>query len=249
MGIKKKNNILQFEDTKDCVSELSQTAMTALTQKDPISAIDFIQKFRFAPSAIRDSIFLDCFRVFLLNSSEYDPISNKFIDKNLTSFVQALAETSPNPESEYAGDPERLNEYAKRIIKVIDDCGTIQKAYYIACLARAVKEKYIDANKFFKFSHCICSLTIEDLLYLNNNIAQGLIDEDNEYIDDFRALGLLKEVSGGFEYTLRAYELKKYALDYEGNVQIPDTFTERLMARDIEPISAETIDAITGGLD
>ena len=244
MCIIKKNNIRQLNNTTSLFSDMFEEVITALTQRDPISAIDVIKKIRATPSAIRDSIFMDCFQVFLLNSYEPDSVTGKIVDNNIKSFIEALADASPNLESGYKGDPDRLTEYAKRIVKVIDDCGTIQRAYYLACLARAVRGKHIDANKFFKLSHCICSLTEEDLVYLNKNIAPGLIDTDNEYIDDFRALGLMKEISGGFEYTKRAYELKKFALDYEGNIQIPDTFTERLMAHNTEPLSAEAIDAI-----
>lgn len=46
-------------------------------------------------------------------------------------------------------------------------------------------------------------------------------------MDDFRGQGLMYEVDGGFAYSKRAFQLLKYALEYEGTVCIPDKFPER----------------------
>ena len=126
----------------------------------------------------------------------------------------------------------------------MDDCGTIQKTYYTACFARAVRNKGIDSNMFFKLSHCIRSLTEEDFLLLKKSITTNVIDSDEDYIEDFRALGLMRDVDGRFAYTKRAFELNKYALDYEGKVEIPDHFPERFRPITSEPISEDEIQDI-----
>lgn len=234
--IKTTKGIIISDTAKEKESEIIKNSINALLG-DPVSALEMIRDIKSFPSAVRDGIFMECFQVFILNSCEYDVERQEFVDKTLSSFAAALAEVSPNQETDYKGDPDRLIEYAKRIVKMIDDCGTVQKAYYLACLARAVRAKQISSIEFFKFSHCIRSLTEEDLIFLKENITQEIIDTDEEYIDDFRALGLMKDVDGGFAYSKRAFLLVKYALDYEGKMTLPETYPERFT-----PISVTSID-------
>lgn len=141
--------------------------------------------------------------------------------------ANSLAEVSPNDEANYAGDPDKLHEYSKRIVKLIDDCGTIQKAVYLANISRAFAQHEIDKRLFFKLGQCIRMLTEEDLLFLRENIKEGTISGENDYIDDFMGLGLMYNVDGGFHYSLRAFRLLEHALNYEGKVRIPDKFPER----------------------
>ena len=241
--IKNAKGILMSDTSREYSTELAKNAISAL-MLDPVAAWDLIGNIKNGPSIVRDGIFMECFQVFLLNSCEYDTDRQEFVENNLDSFVVALAEVSPNLASNYQGNEEQLNEYAKRLIKLIDDCGTIQKSYYIACLARAVRAKVIDVNKFFKLCHCIRSLTEEDLLFLRIHITTDIISDDEEYIDDYRSLGLMKDVDGGFSYTKRAFELKKYALEYEGQVKIPDSFPERFKPITTEAISKDDIDKL-----
>lgn len=72
-------------------------------------------------------------------------------------------------------------------------------------------------------------LTEEDIIFLRENIKEGIISSDSDYIDDFRGLGLMYEVDGGYAYSKRAFLFLKYALDYEGSVCIPKKFPERNM--------------------
>ena len=96
--------------------------------KDPVAAFDFVEGVRKLPIAIRDVIFLENLAVVLENIQPEDDKSQR----HLKSFVELLAECSPNKEANYEGNPELLDEYARKIIKVIDDCGTRQKAIYIS---------------------------------------------------------------------------------------------------------------------
>lgn len=136
--------------------------------------------------------------------------------------------------------------YAKRLIKLIDDCGTKQKAYYLACLARALLSKQIDTQKFFQLSRCIRNLTEEDLLFLSERIEPGNISRDEDYVDDYRALGLIYETDEGFSYSKRAFELKKYALCYETHIEIPDSFPPKYEPFVGQAISGDEINALTG---
>jgi hypothetical protein len=125
---------------------------------------------------------------------------------------------------------------------------------YLANLTRALLNNEIDSNLYFKLGKCIINLTEEDLKYIESHITTELITNDEDYIDDYRSASLLKEVDGGFEYTRRAFELKKYALNYESKVEIPKSFSRRIIPRTkakekkptkiIEPLTAKEINAI-----
>ena len=240
--------IIKSDTAKEFLSGIYSDAIGALTG-DPASFISLYNDLKSLPSAIRDGIFLECFQVFLLNAYEYDVQKQEFVKDSLYSFSKALAEASPNEEADYDGFPDKLTEYAKRIIKLIDDCGTIQKAYYLSCLSRAIMNKIngdpkMDTRMYFKLAQCIRNLTEEDLEFLKKTIQVGIITEDEDYIDDYVALGLLKGVNGGYEYTERAFYLKKYALDYEHKVDIPEEYSERAKPNEIQTIPLEGIDKL-----
>ena len=189
--------------------------------------IDMTKHIKNLILSIPDEIFFECFETFLMNAYCYNALTGNCESTNLQALSAALAEASPNPESDYEGNDEKLKEYAKRIVKLIYDCGTKQKAYYLACTTRALLSGQIDTNKFFKLCRCIQNLTEEDLEFLSKNISEGNISRSEDYIDDYRALGLLYETDDGFAYSRRAFELKKYSLCYESQVAIPDNFPDR----------------------
>ena len=213
---------------------------------DPNAAWSLAEDLKRLPSTIRDGIFWDCLETFILCSYSFNEETNRFEAENLQSLAVALAEASPNADAGYHGDPEKLTEYAKRLIKLIDDCGTKQKAYYLACLARALLSKQIDTQKFFQLSRCIRNLTEEDLLFLSERIEPGNISRDEDYVDDYRALGLIYETDEGFSYSKRAFELKKYALCYETHIEIPDSFPPKYEPFVGQAISGDEINALTG---
>lgn len=132
--------------------------------------------------------------------------------------------------SEMLAEDGNSNENAKRLLKIIDDIETQRKAIYLSNLTRACCQHLIDKNKFFKLSQCIVRLTDEDLMFLCDNIDKKKISTDEEYIDDFRNCGLMKEVDGGFVYTKRAFELKKYSLWYGHDVEIPEIPERQIIA-------------------
>lgn len=213
---------------------------------DPVAALDLVKNVKNLPSTIRDGIFFECFEAYILNLNKYDEKKKAFIEDNLKNMAISLAEVSPNDEADYAGDPDRLHEYSKRIVKLIDDCGTIQKAVYLANISRAFAKHEIDKRLFFKLGQCIRMLTEEDLLFLRKNVTEGTISGDSDYVDDFRSQGLMYEVDAGFAYSKRAFQLLKYALDYEAVVQIPGKFPERNI---IATTTEDDINELMGKID
>ncbi|OUQ22673.1 hypothetical protein B5E77_16465 [Lachnoclostridium sp. An131] len=219
------NNMVSSETVKVVAKDLYHKILDVLNL-DPIAALDLIKDLKNLPSTIRDGIFFECFEAYILNLNEYDHEKKAFVEDNLKKLVISLTEASPNDETDYVGDSTKLYEYAKRIVKLIDDCGTIQKAVYLSNISRALAKHEIDKRLFFKLGQCIRMLTEEDLLFLRENVKEGIISGEGDYIDDFRGLGLMYEVDTGFAYSKKAFQLLKYALDYEGR-SIPEKFPER----------------------
>ena len=114
--------------------------------------------------------FFENLEKYITTYNRLEKNDNQIESENLQSLACVLADASPNYEANYEGNQEVLQEYAKRLIKLIDDCGTKQKAYYLACLTRALILKYINPKKFFQLSRCIKNLTEEDIDYLKKNI-------------------------------------------------------------------------------
>lgn len=219
-------DIATSASVKTEIRELYQNILDVLGM-NPLAVIDLIKQTKGFPSTIRDGIFFECLEAYILNLNDYDSERNLFIEDNLRKVAVALAEVSPNQEAGYEGDSDRLHEYSKRIVKLIDDCGTVQKAVYLANISRAFAKHEIDKRNFFKLGQCIRMLTEEDLLFLRENVKEGTISGDGDYVDDFRGLGLMYEVEAGFAYSKRAFQLLKYALNYDGIVSIPENFPER----------------------
>lgn len=212
------NNLVQNEELKEKGKSVLENLAAALVCGDILAVNKLITDFWKSPYFIREALFWHNFATYLENS---------FADEEELRKLSAKLAEGGNSE-----------EAAKRVIKIIDDIGTRQKAIYISNLTRAFCMDRIDAYLFFKLAQCVVRLTDEDLKFLCEAIAPGTIIEDKEYIDDFRSCGLMKEVSGGFVYTERAYKLKEFALWYGHDVKIPE-IPER---QTIEPISKEAID-------
>ena len=219
-------NTVSSETAKTAVKDFYHNILDVFSL-DPVAALDLIKDIKNFPSTIRDGIFFECFEVYILNLNEYDYKKKAFVEDNLKKMAISLAEVSPNDAANYVGDPNKLHEYSKRIVKLIDDCGTIQKAVYLANISRSFAKHEIDKRLFFKLGQCIRILTEEDLLFLRENVKEGTISGEGDYVDDFRGLGLMYEVEEGFSYSQRAFKLLEHALGYEGKVSIPEKFPER----------------------
>ena len=195
-------NLFKSDEIKEKGKSTLENLSEALLGGDFIVIGKLLRDLIGGPFFIREEIFWQNFIEYLDNAC-YD-------EDDLRKLSEMLAEDGNSDEN------------AKRLIKIIDDVGTRKKALYISNLTRACCMHLIERSKFFKLSQCIVRLTDEDLTFLCDNISRKKVETDEEYIDDFRNCGLMKEVDGGFVYTKRAFELKKYSLWYEHDVEIPE---------------------------
>ena len=223
--------LLGSETLKDEISSFTENAIGAFMM-DPNAVKDLVKEIWSMPSRIRDGIYWENFAAYLLHVYDYDAEKAVLVDNNKKKLAEMLAEDTPNQNSEYPGNPDRLRENIKRLVKLLDDAGTTQKIIYYANLTRAASNDLISRDKFFKLCKCVARLTEEDIWFFINHIQKtgtATIKDDLEFIDDFRSVGLLKEVDEGFAYTNRAFELLKYGLKYEDDIKIPEGIQERMM--------------------
>lgn len=189
-------------EIKEYGKTMLEELVTVIVGGDMLALGKLIRDILNSPYFVREQIFWQNFIDYLDNACDDED--------DLRKLSEVLAEDGNS------------NENAKRLLKIIDDVGTKRKAVYISNLTRACCQQLIDRSKFFKLSQCIVRLTDEDLVFLCDNISKKKIETDEEFIDDFRNCGLIKEVDGGFVYTKRAFELKKYSLWYGHDVEIPE---------------------------
>lgn len=98
---------------------------------------------------------------------------------------------------------------------------------YLANIFRAFAKHEIDKRLFLKLGQCIRMLTEEEHMFLKMNVTEGTVSGVGDYVDEFRGQGLMYELDAGFAYSKRVFQLLRYALDYEGNVRLPEKFPER----------------------
>lgn len=223
--------IIKSYTVKREVKTMVENAIGAFLNNDPCASIKLIEEIKSAPVRIRDGIYWENFEEYLLHVYDFDETTGRLNDNNKRKLKEMLAQDTPNPAAGYKGNMDRLRENAKRLVLLIDNAGTVQKSIYYANLTRALLNELISVDKFFKLCYCINSLTEEDLEFFADDIQKmqiSTITTDRENIDDFRSVGLLREVENGFFYTLRAFELLKYGLKYEEDIQIPNNIQERM---------------------
>lgn len=223
----------ESDDIKKQLIELVDNAVGAFFL-DPVATKNFYSQLIQSPFILREAVFFETFNCYL--SNVYDLENEEKKQENLRKLSEILAENIPNGVGGYEGESDKLRENVKRIIKIIDDVGTKQKAIYIANLTRAVIADYLDINKFFKLCNCVRILTEEDLKFLETDIPQRInqiITKDRDNIDDLRSVGLLYEVDGGFSYSKRAYDLLNFSLIYEGKNIFPESLPKRKMSGEV----------------
>ena len=162
MGI---NNILGSKVAQEHGEDVLESAI-GLLSRDPIAIISSLIKLRKLTLTIRDEIFLENFQNYLIRLYDIDDagsINNKCNEK----LARLLAEQSPNEEAGYDGDPDRLHENAKRIVKLIDDASTIQKSIYYANL---LELQLMDILAGLCFLNCV--IVLETLLMRISNTWQ-----------------------------------------------------------------------------
>ncbi|WP_289782751.1 hypothetical protein [uncultured Phocaeicola sp.] len=169
-----------------------------------------------APKTVGESMLFDNFKMFLradpANQGIFNP--DEFNSNVLSELGTKLAEASPNDEADYLGDESRLRGYAKKIIKIIWECDSEEKAEYMANLTRAFIRGLISKEQYFKLSRCIATLTENDLQIIGDEAREGNVIAEAEYIEEFSGLGLMYSVAGGACYSHKAILLRQYAIQY-----------------------------------
>ena len=188
----------------------------------PLKVIDLLSNIKKRANGIQDELFFEKLKAFINSLLEGNEAT---LDESILKDLQErLAEVVPSDESGYLGEPERLREYGRRIIKLINDCDTLEKATYLANLTRAFASKKITVRDYFKLGRCISSLTSEDLEIIRNKISEESYNDDVDYYEDFQSLGLMSLRAGGYKYTNRAFLLRNYGLKYEGEYVWPSGY-------------------------
>ncbi|MEY8482596.1 hypothetical protein AALD74_12185 [Lachnospiraceae bacterium 48-21] len=218
-------------------------SLVGIFQKDPVAAFELLSSIKGNTLSLTDQIFIENLQAFLFHLNEVDVDKQTYLEDGMKRFSEALADASPNVEAGYGGNQKKLHEYGKRILKAIDDCGTEQKALFLANISRALANHIISKKEYFKFIQCIRMLTEEDLEFISQNISDKTITTDEDYIDDFRALGLMKEVEDGFVYTERAFQFVNAAIRYESPVDVPEHIAQRNIMQ-MPPISPDSIEKL-----
>lgn len=163
-----------------------------------------------SPRTFHEAILFDNFKLFLTAAGE-----SKFDLSLLTKLGNKLAEISPNDEAKYTGDEILLSTYAKKIIKIIWECDSEEKAKYSANLTRALINGYITKEQYFKLTRCVTALTEGDLQIIGHEAKERKVITEQDYIEEFTGLGLLYPVVGGSCYSNKALLLRNYAIQYE----------------------------------
>ena len=170
-----------------------------------------------APGNIRDRLFWDKFSMFL---------EGVFLDENDS---RKLAEI-------FVENEER-EEYARKIIKIIDDIDSKVKVRYITNLTRALLANLIGKSDYYRCCNAIRNTLEDDLIYLSKNIEKEHL-KNNIHIEFLKQNGLTVQTvisdSGEFEFTSFAHMLDKFGLDYENGEKYE-------YSDSIEPLSNQLI--------
>ncbi|WP_304533336.1 hypothetical protein [Faecalibaculum rodentium] len=229
-------------------SKVRKEALTLLTNvaefvhPDSVGRVITLQEMVSGTRSFFDSIWVDNFIIYLTSLGDEEQALNS---PTLVKLAEKLAEFSPNSEANYQGNAKKLNEYAKKLVKIIWDCDTEVKSLYIANLTRALIASQITKEDFFKLGRCVGQLSDEDLHTLEKEIRNKKVIVDTEYIEEFTGLGLMYPVAGGSSFSKKAYKLNKYAINYEKDISRPGPLPQRATIEAIEWATVEDIEGIT----
>ena len=172
----------------------------------PTDKLKLINKKLASEGRISDLLYLNNLEMFLKNAN--------FDKARLRKFSEKLEEHG-NKKS-----------YAIALLKAIDDVDSEEKARCLANLTQSVVWSEISIEKYLRLVHTLRQLVEEDLEFLSSNISKGKF-LDNEYLDDYIAFGIIREVEGGFVYTKKAWELLKYGICRGHDIKIPEKIESR----------------------
>lgn len=166
---------------------------------DGFAAKDAFKFIVSSPFFIREALFWEKFTKYL---------NGVFLEKDDIRKLSAI----------FADNKEK-DDYARRIIKVIDDLDSISKVKYVINLTRALLMEHIEKTEYYRLCNALRNTFEEDIQYLNQNIGEKNL-KDDIHIRFLQQNGLAEQIvitsegNNEFEFTPLANMLDKYGLDY-----------------------------------
>lgn len=194
--------LAKSNEFKNKNKKLIENLMKGVTG-DLFAAKDALQYIISSPFFIREILFWDKFEMFTTGVFANDEDIRKL--------------------SEIFADNEDKEDYAKRIIKILDDIDINKKVKYLINLTRSLLDNFIEKSDYYRLCNALINTLDEDLQYINMNINTHNLKE-NLYINFLQQSGLVKQTvissnDNEFEFTRLAQLLDKYGLDFGNDLK------------------------------
>lgn len=173
---------------------------------DPTAAMDLTKDIGTVLYQLPNEIFFSKMKMFLSDS-----------------YGQVDLEDRVKFAEKFSGDNENFEVYVKRQLLLINSINDDKKIYYLASLTRAFIYGKIDYNLYFKLAYIINQATIEELVYLSNNINKPI--NWNMYTYSLKNLGIIEqtvipqnkdeEENAKYEYTPFAKAIDRFSLKFD----------------------------------
>ena len=193
--------VLASAEFNDGRNEFFENSISAIT--GDLVALKKVAEFIIkSPIFIRECLFWEKFTLFLKGTFQEDDDP-----------IKLAAVFSNNEEKE---------EYARRIISIIDSIDATTKVIYVVNLTRALLTGLICKTDYYRLCNAVRNNIEEDLLFLSQNINKKLT-ENNIQIEFLKNNGLIVQtiISGNndeddekYAFTPFAKMLDKFGLDY-----------------------------------
>lgn len=221
------------EEFSEGINNFTKNIISAATG-DVVAAAEALEFILKSPMFIRECLFWERFSMFL---------DGVFLDDN---DIERLLET--------IGEKIEQENYARKIIKVIDDIDANAKIAYLINLTRALLAGYINKPDYFRLINAVKSTLDEDLVFLSNTIGLEHL-KANIHFEFLKQNGLAIQYAisddgraGGDEYifTPLAYALDQYGLNYENGKYQYSISTKSLSEQPVPVTKAGSIAAKWG---
>lgn len=206
-----------YEGTKETLFE----ALANCLLEEPLEFVKNIKELVKKTKSIPDTIFWSNFYLFLQKGNFNYDILRK---------LAARLEESGNKK-----------ENANRIIYAINRIDDSRKAKFISWLTLSVIHREIEFDNYFRLIKKVDNLVYEDLMYLSEQVENQKIDSEDTHIDEFLANGLIYRITGGFAYSVQAYDLIKYGIRRGNTVRYPEKMQERQIMETLVDVQKENL--------
>lgn len=200
--------ILDSSEFTGGIANFTKNVISAATG-DIVAASEALKFIEKGPMFIRECLFWEKFTVFM---------DGVFLEDN---DVRKL--------SEIFAEKEEQEEYARRIVKVIDDIDIRIKINYLINLTRALLAGLIVKTDYYRLINVVRNTLEEDLKYLSDKIGKKSL-KANIHFEFLKQNGLaiqpiISDDNEEYIFTSLAYMLDKYGLNYNSEkyqYSVPD---------------------------